>query len=104
ATASPEPADTQRADHRGVGARPHAGARGRASRRLRFVPGQALHAREHGTHHLGDPRTPRSGGMTTLVESACILVVEDNADTAALLRDLLEAEGYHVDLASTGEA
>jgi PAS domain S-box-containing protein len=38
------------------------------------------------------------------VESARILVVEDNRDTAALLRDLLEAEGYQVESAATGEA
>ncbi|MGH7278585.1 MAG: response regulator [Candidatus Rokuibacteriota bacterium] len=38
------------------------------------------------------------------VESARILVVEDNRDTSALLRDLLEAEGYAVDWAPTGEA
>ena len=39
-----------------------------------------------------------------IAESARILVVEDNRDTAALLRDLLEAEGYRVEAASTGEA
>jgi PAS domain S-box-containing protein len=33
-----------------------------------------------------------------------VLVVEDNRDTSALLRDLLEAEGYHVDSVATGEA
>jgi PAS domain S-box-containing protein len=38
------------------------------------------------------------------VESARILVVEDNQDTSALLRDLLEAEGYVVDSVTTGEA
>jgi PAS domain S-box-containing protein len=38
------------------------------------------------------------------VQAARILVVEDNADTAALLRDLLEAEGYEVETAATGEA
>jgi len=38
------------------------------------------------------------------VESARILVVEDNEDTSVLLRDLLEAEGYAVDSAVTGEA
>ncbi|HEY3064684.1 MAG TPA: response regulator [Methylomirabilota bacterium] len=38
------------------------------------------------------------------VESARILVVEDNPDTSALLRDLLEAEGYVVDWVPTGEA
>ncbi len=37
-------------------------------------------------------------------QAARILVVEDNADTAALLRDLLEGEGYEVETASTGEA
>ena len=37
------------------------------------------------------------------VEAARILVVEDNRDTSALLRDLLEAEGYAVDSALTGE-
>jgi PAS domain S-box-containing protein len=40
----------------------------------------------------------------TAVESARILVVEDNRDTSALLRDLLEAEGYQVESAATGEA
>ena len=40
----------------------------------------------------------------TAVEAARILVVEDNRDTSALLHDLLEAEGYHVDSAPTGEA
>ncbi len=40
--------------------------------------------------------------MTT--EAARILVVEDNEDTAALMRDLLEAEGYEVESVSTGEA
>lgn len=37
-------------------------------------------------------------------DSARVLVVEDNWDTAALLRDLLEAQGYGVDSVSTGEA
>jgi CheY-like chemotaxis protein len=37
------------------------------------------------------------------VEAARILVVEDNRDTSALLRDLLEAEGYTVESALTGE-
>ena len=37
-------------------------------------------------------------------QAARILVVEDNADTAALLRDLLEGEGYDVETAATGEA
>lgn len=37
-------------------------------------------------------------------ESARVLVVEDNRDTSALLRDLLEAEGYQVDTVATGEA
>ena len=41
--------------------------------------------------------------MTT-TDAARILVVEDNADTAALLRDLLEAEGYDVASVATGEA
>jgi PAS domain S-box-containing protein len=36
-------------------------------------------------------------------EAARILVVEDNRDTSALLRDLLEAEGYAVESALTGE-
>ncbi|MBI1736748.1 MAG: response regulator [Candidatus Rokubacteria bacterium] len=40
----------------------------------------------------------------TAVEAARILVVEDNRDTSALLRDLLEAEGYQVSSAATGEA
>ena len=38
------------------------------------------------------------------VEAARILVVEDNRDTSALLRDLLEAEGYAVESSMTGEA
>jgi PAS domain S-box-containing protein len=37
-------------------------------------------------------------------EAARILVVEDNRDTSALLRDLLEAEGYEVESVATGEA
>jgi PAS domain S-box-containing protein len=37
-------------------------------------------------------------------ERGRILVVEDNRDTAALLRDLLEAEGYEVESVGTGEA
>jgi PAS domain S-box-containing protein len=37
-------------------------------------------------------------------ESPCVLVVEDNRDTSALLRDLLEAEGYQVESVATGEA
>src|SRR6058998_1946566 len=37
-------------------------------------------------------------------ELARVLVVEDNRDTSALLRDLLEAEGYQVDSVGTGEA
>ncbi len=37
-------------------------------------------------------------------ESPRVLVVEDNRDTSALLRDLLEAEGYRVDSVATGEA
>jgi PAS domain S-box-containing protein len=37
------------------------------------------------------------------LEAARILVVEDNRDTSALLRDLLEAEGYGVESATTGE-
>ncbi len=36
-------------------------------------------------------------------DAARILVVEDNRDTSALLRDLLEAEGYAVESAATGE-
>jgi PAS domain S-box-containing protein len=36
--------------------------------------------------------------------SARVLVVEDNRDTAALLRELLAAEGYEVETAATGEA
>src|SRR5439155_1420223 len=74
-----------------------------AGRRLRCLPRQAVHAGEHGPDHLGDAQPPRSGGVTG-VESARILVVEDNRDTSALLRDLLEAEGYHVESATTGEA
>src|SRR5262245_58099296 len=38
-----------------------------------------------------------------MAESARILVIEDNRDTAALLRDLPGAEGYRVEAASTGE-
>jgi two-component system cell cycle sensor histidine kinase/response regulator CckA len=37
-------------------------------------------------------------------ETARILVVEDNRDTSVLLRDLLVAEGYEVELVLTGEA
>jgi len=37
------------------------------------------------------------------MEAARVLVVEDNRDTSALLRDLLEAEGYAVDSTVTGE-
>jgi PAS domain S-box-containing protein len=37
-------------------------------------------------------------------ESPRLLVVEDDRDTAALLRDLLEAEGYQVESVTTGEA
>jgi PAS domain S-box-containing protein len=37
-------------------------------------------------------------------ESPRLLVVEDNRDTSALLRDLLEAEGYQVDAVASGEA
>ena len=39
-----------------------------------------------------------------MTDAARILVVEDNADTSALLRDLLEAEGYDVASVATGEA
>jgi PAS domain S-box-containing protein len=39
-----------------------------------------------------------------MTSSARILIVEDNADTAALLRDLLEGEGYEVETVMTGEA
>ncbi len=42
--------------------------------------------------------------MSTDAESGRILVVEDNRDTSALLRDLLEAEGYEVASVLTGEA
>jgi PAS domain S-box-containing protein len=38
------------------------------------------------------------------MDAARILVVEDNRDTSALLRDLLETEGYQVEWAATGEA
>jgi PAS domain S-box-containing protein len=37
------------------------------------------------------------------VEAARVLVVEDNRDTSTLLHDLLEAEGYAVESAVTGE-
>jgi two-component system cell cycle sensor histidine kinase/response regulator CckA len=42
--------------------------------------------------------------VTSAREFARVLVVEDNRDTSALLRDLLEAEGYQVESATTGEA
>ena len=38
------------------------------------------------------------------LEAARVLVVEDNRDTSALLRDLLRGEGYEVELVGTGEA
>ena len=38
------------------------------------------------------------------LEAARILIVEDNRDTSALLRDLLQGEGYHVGSVGTGEA
>ena len=39
------------------------------------------------------------------LEAARVLVVEDNRDTSALLRDLLEGEGYEVaSVASGGSA
>jgi PAS domain S-box-containing protein len=38
------------------------------------------------------------------VEAARVLVVEDNRDTSALLRDLLRGEGYEVESVGTGEA
>src|SRR5437879_10640304 len=37
-------------------------------------------------------------------ELARVLAVEDNRETSALLRDLLEAEGYQVESVGTGEA
>jgi PAS domain S-box-containing protein len=37
-------------------------------------------------------------------QSPRVLVVEDNRDTSALLRDLLETEGYQVESVATGEA
>ena len=40
----------------------------------------------------------------SLGEAARLLVVEDNRDTALLLRDLLVAEGYEVESVPTGEA
>jgi len=40
----------------------------------------------------------------SLSEAARIVVVEDNRDTANLLRDLLVAEGYEVESVPTGEA
>ena len=40
----------------------------------------------------------------SLGEAARIVVVEDNRDTAALLRDLLVTEGYEVESVPTGEA
>jgi PAS domain S-box-containing protein len=39
----------------------------------------------------------------TATEAARIVVVEDNRDTAVLLRDVLEAEGYRVESVPTGE-
>jgi PAS domain S-box-containing protein len=39
-----------------------------------------------------------------MFDVARILLVEDNRDTSALLRDLLEGEGYQVTAVSTGEA
>jgi PAS domain S-box-containing protein len=38
------------------------------------------------------------------LESARVLVVEDNRDTSMLLRDLLRGEGYEVESVGTGEA
>jgi PAS domain S-box-containing protein len=38
------------------------------------------------------------------VDAARVLVVEDNRDTSALLRDLLEGEGYEVESVTSGEA
>ncbi|RPH76774.1 MAG: DNA-binding response regulator, partial [Candidatus Rokuibacteriota bacterium] len=40
----------------------------------------------------------------SLGEAARLLVVEDDRDTALLLRDLLVAEGYEVESVPTGEA
>jgi two-component system, cell cycle sensor histidine kinase and response regulator CckA len=40
----------------------------------------------------------------TVTEAARIVVVEDNRDTALLLRDVLVAEGYEVESIPTGEA
>jgi PAS domain S-box-containing protein len=37
-------------------------------------------------------------------DTARVLVVEDNRDTSALLRDLLEGEGYEVESVASGEA
>jgi PAS domain S-box-containing protein len=38
------------------------------------------------------------------LDTARVLVVEDNRDTSALLRDLLEGEGYEVESVGSGEA
>jgi PAS domain S-box-containing protein len=38
------------------------------------------------------------------LDTARVLVVEDNRDTSALLRDLLEGEGYEVESVASGEA
>src|SRR5262245_63993914 len=40
----------------------------------------------------------------TITEAARIVVLEDNRDTALLLRDVLGAEGYEVESIPTGEA
>src|SRR6185503_7513952 len=47
---------------------------------------------------------PRSRPAVSISEAARLLVVEDNRDTAMLLRDLLVAEGYEVESVPTGEA
>src|SRR5207302_6107779 len=59
-------------------------------------------AGRHGSPHRGDDGTGGSRHAMS-VEAARILVVEDNRDTSALLRDLLEAEGYAVESSLTGE-
>src|SRR5262249_37268761 len=88
---------------RGVGAGPSSGARVGIPRGVRGVWGQAIHARRSGPRRGGhDGRYRSDVAMTD--ETARVLVVEDNRDTSALLRDLLEAEGYQVESVGTGEA
>src|SRR5262249_29729822 len=96
-------ADQRRADHRGVRAVAAAGAGVGAARGMRCLRRQAVHAGRAGAAHGDDARDPGRGRIMN-AQAARILVGEDNADTAALLRDLLEGEGYEVETAATGEA